>query len=104
MPAARARGLLPAMDAHERPVLLVERMFARGVLRAYGLDRLRERRSHRVVKCAAFVWFQRARAAQWTDPRREQDLIGIRVADAGDECLISKRVLDLAAMSLETAL
>src|ERR1700730_14729574 len=103
MAAARAHRFVPAVDFHERAVLLMERMLLFGVLPLDGRDRRHQDAARRIVESASLLVRERRHAPQWAYPRREEELIGVRVADSRHERLIAKDVLDLAAVPFEPA-
>src|SRR5476651_1665553 len=101
MAAARTNCLVPAVDLHERTVLLVQWMLLFGILPFDRRHRIGEHAAHRVVERAPLGFGKRGHAPQRTDSRGEEYLIGVRVADAGYEYLVAQHVLDLAAMPLQ---
>ena len=58
-----------------------------------------ERTAHRVVEGVDLLRGQRRPLAERQEPRREQDLVAVRVADPGDERLVAQQVLELARMT-----
>src|SRR5690606_37718264 len=96
--AARARLAALAVHAQVRAPFLVELEQALAHLGLEDGSGPLERRAHRMIEASYVGLIHRAAAAVRMELRLPQDLIRVRIADAGHELLVRQRALDLAGV------
>src|ERR1700674_5633361 len=98
MSAARALSLGLAVDGHETPILL-----ARLVPRL-AFDRFDGRAEHLVgrrIEPRQLIGLEGRSLAQWQEFGFMENLVGVRVANSGDERLVAEQILQLAGMATD---
>src|SRR3990170_8818242 len=97
--AALGAGLAAlAVDLEPLPWLEVDLVAHEAAHDADGLD---QHRAHRLVEVLDLLWLERGAGAIGIDAGREEDLVGVGVAYAGEEGLVREDVFDLAGMATQ---